>query len=96
MYFTTNPAGNYGTASAVTVNDASGSPITGTITGSTISFTFDYTGNVQGGRTGGTDANVTVVAGNASHAKPVVATGTISASKSISISLVAETDRAYA
>jgi hypothetical protein len=96
MYFTTNPAGNYGTASAVTVNDASGSPITGTITGSTISFTFDYTGNVQGGRTGGTDASVTVVAGNASHAKPVVATGTISASKSISISLVAETDRAYA
>ena len=96
MYFTTNPAGNYGTASAVTVNDASGSPVAGTITGGTINFTFDYTGNVQGGRTGGVDAAVTVVAGNASHAKPVVATGTLGASKSISISLVAETDRAYA
>lgn len=96
MYFTTNPAGNYGTATAVTVNDATGSPIAGTIAGGVISFTFDYTGNVQGGRTGNTDAAVTVVAGNASKAKPVVATGTLGASKSISISLVAETDRAYA
>lgn len=96
MYFTTNPAGNYGTSSAVTVNDASGNPIAGTITSGSINFTFDYTGNVQGGRAGGTDAAVTVVAGNAAHAKPVVATGTLNASKAISISLVAETDRAYA
>jgi hypothetical protein len=96
MYFTTNPAGNYGTATAVTVNNASGSPIAGTISSGTIAFTFDYTNNVQGGRTGGVDAAVTIVAGNASKAKPVVATGTLSASKAISISLVAETDRAYA
>ena len=95
MYFTTNPAGNYGTASAVTVNDASGSPIAGTITAGAINFTFDYTGSVQGGRTAGTDAAVTVVAGNAGHAKPVVATGIITASKGISISLVAEADRSY-
>lgn len=96
MYFTTNPAGNYGSANAVTVNDASGNPIAGTITGSSIGFTFDYTGNVQGGRAGGADEAVTIVAGNASHAKPVVATGILSASKGISISMVAETDRAYA
>lgn len=95
MYFTTNPAGNYGSAAAVTVNDASGTPIQGVITGGVINFTFDYTGNVQGGRTGGVDAAVTVVAGNAGHAKPVVATGLLTASKGISISLVAETDRAY-
>jgi hypothetical protein len=95
MYFTTNPTGNYGTSTAVTVNDASGSPITGTITAGVINFTFDYTGNIQGGRTGGTDAAVTIVAGNAGKAKPVVATGTLTASKSISISMVAETDRAY-
>ena len=95
MYFTTNPAGNYGSATAVTVNDASGVPIAGTITSGVINFTFDYTGNVQGGRTGNVDANVTVVAGNAGSAKPVVATGVLNASKSISISLVAETDRAY-
>jgi len=95
MYFTTNPAGNYGTATAVTVNDASGVPIAGVISGSSINFTYDWTNNVQGGRSGGVDASVTVVAGNASKAKPVVATGTLGQSKSISISLVAETDRAY-
>jgi hypothetical protein len=95
MYFTTNPAGNYGTANAVTVNDTNGNPISGTITAGVINFTFDYTGNTQGGRTGGTDAAVTVVAGNAGQGKPVVATGLLTASKSISISLVAEKDRSY-
>lgn len=95
MYFTTNPAGNYGTATAVTVNDASGVPIAGVISAGTITFTYDYTGNVQGGRTGNTDAGVTIVAGNAGKAKPVVATGILGQSKTITISLVAETDRAY-
>ena len=97
MYFTTLPgAGNdYGESSAVTVNDSDGNPITGTINSSSISFTFDYTNNVQGGRTQGTDADITIVAGNPGSAKPVVATGTITASKSIVITLTAETDRAY-
>jgi hypothetical protein len=97
MYFTTLPgAGNdYGESGAVTVNDKNAVPIQGTITSSSISFTFDYTGNVQGGRTGGTDAAITVVAGNAGSAKPVVATGTITQSKAISVTLTAETDRAY-
>ena len=95
MYFTTNPAGNYGTATAVTVNDTLGQPIAGTITGSSISFTYDYTGNVQGGRTGNTDAAVTIVAGNPGKGKPVVVTGTLTASKAISLSLVSETDRSY-
>jgi hypothetical protein len=95
MYFTTNPAGNYGSATAVTVNDASGVPIAGVINAGVITFTFDWTNNVQGGRTAGVDAAVTVVAGNANHAKPVVATGVLNQSKAISISLVAETDRAY-
>lgn len=95
MYFTSNPSGNYGQATAVTVNDANGIPIAGSISGSVINFTYDWTGNTQGGRTGGTDASVTIVAGNAGKAKPVVATGVLGQSKSISISLVAETDRAY-
>jgi len=96
MYFT-DLAGSadYGLTGAITVNDTSGNPIQGTISGTPISFTFDYTGNVQGGRTGGTDADVTIVAGNAGSAKPVVATGTITASKSISFTLTAEQDRAY-
>lgn len=96
LYYTTNPAGNWGTASAVTVKDNSGVDITGTITSSSISFTFDYDGNVQGGRTAGTDAAVTLVAGKPGSAKPVVVTGTLTRSKSITLSLVAETDRVYA
>lgn len=98
MYFTSLPgAGNdYGESGAVIVDDNGGTDISGTITGSTLSFTFDYDGNVQGGRTAGTDAAVTVVAGRPGFAKPVVATGTITRSKGISISLVAEQDRGYA
>jgi hypothetical protein len=97
MYFTTLPgAGNdYGESGAVTVNDKDGNPITGSIGSSSISFSFDYSNNNQGGRTPGTDAAVTVVAGNPNNAKPVVATATITASKSVVVTLTAETDRAY-
>lgn len=97
MYFTTLPgAGNdYGESGAVTVDDNSAADISGTIGGSSIAFTFDYDGNVQGGRTPGVDADVTIVAGNPGFAKPVVATGTITRSKGISFTLTAEADRAY-
>ncbi len=101
MYFTNDDAGDnagddYGTSGAITVNDASSAAITGTISGSSISFTYDYDANVQrGAASAGDDAPVTIVAGNAGYAKPVVATGTISRSKGISITLTAETDRAY-
>jgi hypothetical protein len=96
MYITDSEVGadDYGTASAITVNDADGNPIAGTITSGQKAFTFDYSGNDQGGRTGGS-LNVTVVAGNPGYAKPVVATGVIDQSKAISITLTAETDRAY-
>ena len=95
MYFADTVTGDYGTANAITVNDKDGLPIAGTITGSSISFTFDYDANTQGGRTAGTDAAVVIVAGNKGSAKPVVATGTITKAKGISFGLVAETDRAY-
>lgn len=101
MYITNSVTGadDYGTATAITLNDKDGAPITGTITGSTINFSFAYDTNVQGGRSvftsPGGDVPVTIVAGNAGNAKPVVATGTISRSKSISITLTAEADRAY-
>lgn len=97
MFFTTLPgAGNdYGEAGAVTVDDDADVDIAGVITGASIEFTFDYDGNVQGGRTAGQDAAVTVVAGNPGSAKPVVATGTLTRSKGISITLTAEADRAY-
>lgn len=98
MYFTdpTVGAGDaYGESGAITVNDKDGNPIAGTINSSSIAFTFDYTGNVQGGRTGNTNAEITLVAGNKGYAKPVVVTGTITASKTISFSATAEQDRAY-
>lgn len=97
MYFTALPGANddYGESGAVTVNNKDGNPIAGTISSGSISFNFDYSGNTQGGRTAGQDAAVTVVAGNKGIAKPVVATGTITQSKAIKISLTAEQDRAY-
>lgn len=95
MYHLDTTTGDYGTASAITVNDKDGLPIQGTISSGSIPFTFDYDGNVQGGRTAGTDAQVVIVAGNKGSAKPVVAQGTITRAKGISFGLVAETDRAY-
>ena len=102
MYFLNDDTGDnagkdYGTVNALTVNDKDGNPIQGTITGGSILFSYDYDGNIQrGSASAGTDAPVVVVAGKKGKAKPVVATGTITKSKSISISLVAEQDRVYA
>lgn len=101
MYITDSVSGadDYGTATAITVNDKDGNPITGTITGGEINFTFAYDTNTQGGRSvftaPGGNVPVTVVAGNKGVAKPVVATGVIDRSKGIVIGLVAEQDRAY-
>lgn len=97
MYFSALPGASddYGESGAVTVDDASGADIAGTISGASIPFTFDFTNNNQGGRTPASNAAVTIVAGNAGYAKPVVATGTLTASKAISITLTAEQDRGY-
>jgi hypothetical protein len=92
MYFDN---GTYGTANAVTVNDKNGTPIQGTITSGSLSFTFDYSNNNQGGRTAGTDAQIVIVAGNKGNAKPVVVKGVIGQAKGITFTCTAETDRAY-
>lgn len=96
MYFTDLAGANdYGLTGAITVANAAAADIAGTISGASIAFTFDYDGNVQGGRTPATDAAVTVVAGNAGSAKPVVTTYTITRSTGQGITLTAEADRAY-
>lgn len=97
LYYTDLSGTNdYGTADAVIVKNKLGVDITGTITGSSIAFNYDYTNDTAGGfRTGGTETSVTLVAGNPGVAKPVVVSGTLIESKSISISAVAEQDRAY-
>lgn len=98
LMFTAPPgAGNdYGESGAITVNNAAGTPITGTISSASISFDYDYDGNVQGGATAGTERAVTLIGVRPGSGKFVVSTGTLTRSKAISLSLVAEADRVYA
>jgi hypothetical protein len=86
---------DYGEDNAVTVNDASGTPLAGTVSSGSIPFTYDYDGNVQGGRTAGTDATVVVVAVKPGSGKVSVAEATIGRAVGQTIALVAETERAY-
>lgn len=85
---------DYGTASAVTVKNASGVDIAGIISASPIPFDFDYDGDTLGG-TAGTDKVVTLIGIKPGSGKFAVATGTLTRSKAISLSLVGEADRAY-
>jgi hypothetical protein len=86
---------NFGTSSAVTVQDASGNPITGSISGGSIAFTFNYDGDTLGG-TAGTDKAVTLVGINPGSGKYTVTVGTLTRSKAMVFSMVAEQDRVYA
>ena len=85
---------DYGTASAVTVKNASGVDIAGIISASPIPFDFDYDGDTLGG-TAGTDKAVTLIGIKPGSGKFAMATGTLTRSKAISLSLVGEADRAY-
>lgn len=94
----TSPAGagnDYGEAGAITVQDATATPIAGTISSGSISFTFDYDGDTLGGPAG-TDKAVTIIGIRPASGKFVVATGLLTRSKTISLSLTAEQDRVYA
>lgn len=96
MFFTTNPAGDFGTATAVLVDDNSGTDISGNVSGSSsTNFDFDYDGNNQGGRTPGTDAAVTIVGIGLNGAQYVVATGTITRATGLSFTLTAALERNY-
>ena len=96
MYAAPPGAGNdYGESGAITVKDASGTPNTGTISSGSIAFTFDYDGDADGG-TAGTDKAVVLIGIRPGSGKFAAATGTLTRSKGISLSLVAEQDRIYA
>ena len=92
--------GTFGTPDAVIVEDNDGLPITGSLRDnagpvtSSVSFTFDYDGNVQGGRVP-VDAPVTVVAIGLESAAYVTVSSTIVQSKANNISLVAALERNY-
>jgi hypothetical protein len=96
MYSAPAGAGNdYGEAGAITVKNSLNVDITGVITASSIGFDFDYDNSTAGG-TAGTDKAVTLIGIRPGFGKFAVATGTLSRSKGISLSLVAEQDRVYA
>lgn len=96
MYFTTNPAGNFGSSSAVIVQDNNSLNITGLVNAATsAAFTFAYDSNVQGGRTAATDAAVTVVALGLSGAQYTSTEATVGRSVSNTISLVSNLERNY-
>lgn len=96
MYTSPTGAGNdYGEAGAVTVNNAAGTPITGTISGTSMSFDFDWNGNTQAGYSGSTERPVTLIAIRPGYGKFAAGSGTITQSKSIKISVTAEADRVY-
>jgi len=98
LMYTSGPGAldNYGESGAITVLKADGvTPISGTISSGSIAFDFDYDGSTAGG-TAGTDKAVTLIGVRPGSGKFAVATGTLSRSKAISLSLVAEADRVYA
>lgn len=98
MYFTTLPgAGNdFGEAGAVLVQDGASADISGPIAGASVPFSFNYDSNVQGGRTAGTDAAVTVVAIGLTTGQYVATAATITRAVGQNISLVAALERNYA
>ncbi len=102
MFFTNDDAGDnagndYGTTSAILVDDNSGSDIAGTISAQpSISFTYDYDGNSQRGAGSiGTDVPITIVAIGLNNGQYVSTTGTITRSVGQSFSLVAALERNY-
>ena len=81
---------------AVIVDDNAGpSPMTGQITAASIGWDFDYTNNVQGGRSGGTDAPIRVVAQALDGAEWIDATHTITAATGQNIAINAGDERNY-
>lgn len=96
VFFTDANGNAFGSSDAILVDDNSGSDVAGNISGaSTVTFDFDYDGNVQGGRTAGTDADITVVGIGLDTGQYVVATGTILRSTANAVSLVAPLERNY-
>lgn len=102
MFFTNDDAGDntgrdYGTENAILVKNDQGVDITGLVSGnSSLSFSFDYDGNIQrGAASAGANVPITVVAIGLDTAQFVVATGTIGRSIANSISLVANLERNY-
>lgn len=89
------PASTFGTSSAAVVTDKSGTPISGTYTGSPVSFTFNYDTDTQGGHTAGTDFPVKVLGIGLSGGQYVEVDYTLTRSAGQSILLAPAQERNY-
>jgi hypothetical protein len=101
MFFLNNDAGDndgkdYGTPDAITVQDNSLADIKGSISGPSVSFSYDYDNNVQRGvGSDGVDAPVVVVCIGLTKATFVRTDSTIERSKTNVITCVAALERNY-
>lgn len=81
---------------AIIIDDNAGADITGLVSGqASIPFDFDYDGNVQGGRTAGTDANYVLRVIGLNTAQFAEVTGTIGRAVGQNISITAALERNY-
>lgn len=94
-YFTTNPGGNFGTNSAIIVDDETATDMDFTAISADIQVSFDYTNNAQGGRTPDSDANITVVALGDDDAAHVLVTQAITKVNAITIPVGTLSDPNY-
>jgi hypothetical protein len=94
-YFTSVPSGDFGTNSAIIVDNASGVDMDFTVIVADITTTFDYTNNSQGGRTPGTNAAITVVALGDTQAQHILTTATITQVNSLTIAIGSALERNY-
>ena len=96
VFFTDANGNTFGDTNAILVEDNDSVAMSGNVGGvPSVSLTFDYDGNTQGGRTAGTDAAITVVGIGLDTGQYVIATGTIARSNANTVSLVAPLERNY-
>ena len=87
-------ADNFGSSAADLVEDADGNSITGDVTQSAVSFSYDYDGDTAGGGAS-IDKNVVVVAIGLDGAQYVYTTATLTRTTQNTISLVSALERNY-
>lgn len=96
VYYTTTPGGDdWGESTAILVKDAATADMTGNIVGASVTKSYDFDGNSQGGRVAPAVPAITAVAIGLTKGQYVRATGTIARSKSNSVALVAPLERNY-
>lgn len=96
LFFLDANGNEINTANGLVINDNSGNPISGTVSGNaTISWDFDYDNNVQGGRTAGTPAAFVFRAMGLTTAQFAQASGTIERATGQNLNISAALERNY-